>query len=72
MPALSATHFCYLEIFSVYIVIVFPATVQQQRMNENVETCAHFMSGLIKMAACHSEATAGNVRDLIQALVVST
>ena len=41
-------------------------------MHENVETCAHFMSGLIKIAAGRSEATASNVRDLIQALVVST
>jgi len=41
-------------------------------MNENVETCTNYLSGLITLAAGQSEATAGNVRDLIQALVVST
>jgi len=75
-----------------YRVIVFPAMVKQQLMNENVETCAKYFSAnpqqrrmlenvetcakyfsrLITLAAGQSEATAGNVRDLIQTLVVST
>ena len=85
---------CFSTIVQVlqYRVIVFPAMVKQQLMNENVETCAKYFSAnpqqrrmlenvetcakyfsrLITLAAGQSEATAGNVRDLIQTLVVST
>jgi len=55
-----------------YRLIVFPAMIKQQRMNENVETCAKYFSRLITLATGQSAATAFNVRDLIQALVVST
>ena len=57
--------------FSLYSVCI-SSGVQQLRMNENAKTCTKYLSGLITLAAGQSEATAGNVRDLIQALVVST
>ena len=66
--SVSNFSFVFWHFFSLYSVCVSSA-VQQCRMNENVETCTNYLSGL---AAGQSEATAGNVRDLIQALVVST
>ena len=71
--ACSVSNFSFVswQPFSLYSVCVSSA-VQQCRMNENAETCTYYLSGLITLAAGQSEATAGNVRDLIQALVVST